>query len=717
MFQMIRHTEKRRAAAHHRRLQRQRGGDGRRTRSSAGCPQGYTNAPLYAARREPVARADEGGDAQPSDRDLAVPRRGDRRRRRDPRRRRDRARLRGRRPGSPASASPTCTCPAPTSRGSREQRYGKPEHIASALQIMIDGPLGGAAFNNEFGRPNLCGYFRVYEQTGVGGGDAARGYHKPIMIAGGLGAIAASQTHKIEFPPARCWSSSAARACASAWAAARRARWPPAPTPPSSTSIRCSAATPRSSGARRRSSTIARRSATRTRSSRSTTSAPAASRTPSPSSSTAPGAAPRFDLRKVPVEESGLAPKEIWCNESQERYVMAVRRKRCRCSTRCACASAARTPSSASRPMRASSSSARSTRSPRLARRSRRADRHADGRSARQAAEDAPRRAPPSLALPPLDLADVELGRRRVRRAAPPDRRQQALPDHDRRPHRRRPVVPRPDGRAVAGAGRRLRDHARRLPRLRRRGDGDGRAHAARRRRCAGIGPDGGRRGDHQPARRADRARSRQAQLQLDGRVQRRSGVAGRRRRALRHGEGGRHGAVPRARHRRSGRQGQPVDADALAGRRRRGEAGDGAGQPRRHRVREHRRRPRRIRRRSCVARRHDARPRRPRPRQDAHGRLDAGAGHRTVRRRGARPRRSAAAQGRSSMRSRACAMPACCSRTTTAATAASGRRRARWRSPATSASASTSTCSSPKATASPTAAPSTATRRTGRSR
>ena len=47
-------------------------------------------------------------------------------------------------------------------------RYGKPEHIASALQIMIDGPLGGAAFNNEFGRPNLGGYFRVYEQT-VGG--------------------------------------------------------------------------------------------------------------------------------------------------------------------------------------------------------------------------------------------------------------------------------------------------------------------------------------------------------------------------------------------------------------------------------------------------------------------------------------------------------------------------------------------------------------------
>ena len=76
-------------------------------------------------------------------------------------------------------------------------RYGKPDHIASALQIMIDGPLGGAAFNNEFGRPNLCGYFRVYEQTVAG---ERRGYHKPIMIAGGLGAIDATLTHKIEFP-------------------------------------------------------------------------------------------------------------------------------------------------------------------------------------------------------------------------------------------------------------------------------------------------------------------------------------------------------------------------------------------------------------------------------------------------------------------------------------------------------------------------------------
>jgi phosphoribosylformylglycinamidine synthase len=66
-----------------------------------------------------------------------------------------------------------------------EQRaYGRPSRIASALDIMLEGPIGAAAFNNEFGRPNLTGYFRTYEQDVAG---VVRGYHKPIMIAGGLG--------------------------------------------------------------------------------------------------------------------------------------------------------------------------------------------------------------------------------------------------------------------------------------------------------------------------------------------------------------------------------------------------------------------------------------------------------------------------------------------------------------------------------------------------
>jgi phosphoribosylformylglycinamidine synthase len=73
------------------------------------------------------------------------------------------------------------------------QTYGKPSRIASALQIMLDGPIGGAAFNNEFGRPNLCGYFRTFEEQVNG---EMRGYHKPIMLAGGVGSIRAEHTHK-----------------------------------------------------------------------------------------------------------------------------------------------------------------------------------------------------------------------------------------------------------------------------------------------------------------------------------------------------------------------------------------------------------------------------------------------------------------------------------------------------------------------------------------
>jgi len=83
-----------------------------------------------------------------------------------------------------------------------EVDYGKPDRIVSALDIMIDGPIGAAAFNNEFGRPNLCGYFRTYEQdvSSQQGAYDLRGYHKPIMIAGGVGGIDARHVHKKEVP-------------------------------------------------------------------------------------------------------------------------------------------------------------------------------------------------------------------------------------------------------------------------------------------------------------------------------------------------------------------------------------------------------------------------------------------------------------------------------------------------------------------------------------
>jgi len=79
-----------------------------------------------------------------------------------------------------------------------ESDYGKPNRIATPLQIMIDGPLGGAAYNNEFGRPNIAGYFRTFELESNG---EVRGYHKPIMLAGGVGNISDSHSHKNPIPP------------------------------------------------------------------------------------------------------------------------------------------------------------------------------------------------------------------------------------------------------------------------------------------------------------------------------------------------------------------------------------------------------------------------------------------------------------------------------------------------------------------------------------
>lgn len=199
--------------------------------------------------------------------------------------------------------------------------YGKPEHIASPLQIMTEGPLGGAAFNNEFGRPNLAGYFREYEQT-VGG--QRWGYHKPIMIAGGVGTIDAQLTKKILFPAGTLliqlggpgmrigMGGSAASSMASGANAAsldfdsvqrgnpeieRRAQ------EVINQCAQLGAANPilaiHDVGAGGLSNAF-------------------------PELVNDAGRGARFDLRAVPLEESGLSPKEIWSNESQERYVMAI---------------------------------------------------------------------------------------------------------------------------------------------------------------------------------------------------------------------------------------------------------------------------------------------------------------------------------------------------------------------------------------------------------
>jgi phosphoribosylformylglycinamidine synthase len=80
-----------------------------------------------------------------------------------------------------------------------EKNYAEfPKRLASPLSIMLEGPIGGAAFGNEFGRPQLCGFFRTYEEQAAG---RYRGYHKPIMLAGGMGNIRRGQVYKKPVPP------------------------------------------------------------------------------------------------------------------------------------------------------------------------------------------------------------------------------------------------------------------------------------------------------------------------------------------------------------------------------------------------------------------------------------------------------------------------------------------------------------------------------------
>ncbi|MDB5779576.1 MAG: phosphoribosylformylglycinamidine synthase, partial [Polaromonas sp.] len=199
--------------------------------------------------------------------------------------------------------------------------YGKPGHIASPLQIMLEGPLGGAAFNNEFGRPNLNGYFREYEQT-VGG--QRWGYHKPIMIAGGVGTIDAQLTQKILFPAGTLliqlggpgmrigMGGSAASSMASGANAAHldfdsvQRGNPEIERRAQEVINQCAQlglANPilaiHDVGAGGLSNAF-------------------------PELVNDAGRGARFDLRAVKLEESGLSPKEIWSNESQERYVMAI---------------------------------------------------------------------------------------------------------------------------------------------------------------------------------------------------------------------------------------------------------------------------------------------------------------------------------------------------------------------------------------------------------
>ncbi|WP_447957193.1 phosphoribosylformylglycinamidine synthase [Vreelandella sp. EE7] len=203
--------------------------------------------------------------------------------------------------------------------------YGKPERMQSALSIMLEGPIGGAAFNNEFGRPNLTGYFRTYEQDTLSG-DAIkrRGFHKPIMIAGGFGNIRAQHVQKGDIPiggklivmggPSMLIglgggaASSVTSGTSSAdldFASVQREN-PEMERRAQEVIDRCWAMGDKNPirfihdvGAGGLSNAL-------------------------PELVKDGNRGGLFDLRAVPNAEPGMSPLEIWCNEAQERYVLAV---------------------------------------------------------------------------------------------------------------------------------------------------------------------------------------------------------------------------------------------------------------------------------------------------------------------------------------------------------------------------------------------------------
>ena len=207
-----------------------------------------------------------------------------------------------------------------------ERDHGKPDRIASALEIMLDGPLGAAAFNNEFGRPALAGYFRTFELEvpAPGGGREVRGYHKPIMLAGGLGSVRAEHVQKGQIPAGAAIvvlggpamriglgggaASSVAQGAQSAdldFASVQRDN--------AEMQRRCQEVIDRCWALGERSPIV---------SIHDVGAGGLSNALPELVHESRRGA--RFDLRRVPSDEPGMSPLEIWCNEAQERYVLAV---------------------------------------------------------------------------------------------------------------------------------------------------------------------------------------------------------------------------------------------------------------------------------------------------------------------------------------------------------------------------------------------------------
>jgi len=202
--------------------------------------------------------------------------------------------------------------------------YGKPGRIASALQIMLDGPLGGAAFNNEFGRPNLCGYFRNFELEAAG---EMRGYHKPIMIAGGLGNIAARHTHKRPLPagtPLVQLGGPGMLIGLGGGAASSMA------TGANQEDLDFDSVQRGNAEIERRAQEVIDRcwalgDANPILSIHDVGAGGLSNALPEIVHGADRGA--RVNLRAIPSEEPGMTPLQVWCNEAQERYMLAVARE------------------------------------------------------------------------------------------------------------------------------------------------------------------------------------------------------------------------------------------------------------------------------------------------------------------------------------------------------------------------------------------------------
>ncbi|MFN4342029.1 MAG: phosphoribosylformylglycinamidine synthase [Azonexus sp.] len=203
-----------------------------------------------------------------------------------------------------------------------EKAYGRPSRIASALDIMLEGPIGAAAFNNEFGRPNLTGYFRTYEQDVAG---TVRGYHKPIMIAGGLGNIQAAQSFKEPtFPVGTLFVQlggpgmliGLGGGAASSMTAGVNAE-----------DLDFASVQRGNPEIQRRAQEVIDRcwqmgSNNPILSIHDVGAGGVSNALPELAHSGGVGA--KFELRDVPILEPGMSPAEIWSNESQERYVLAI---------------------------------------------------------------------------------------------------------------------------------------------------------------------------------------------------------------------------------------------------------------------------------------------------------------------------------------------------------------------------------------------------------